>query len=112
LRESHYAWVLGLPRELGKTRKTGYVLESKNITRRASPVIVAYHEPENVFSEGAYVTILVSGDWPTRLTWIGAGRRQIEINVDNLIDAYRVAFNELSNYLAKLNASMQTIWPR
>lgn len=112
LRESHYAWVLGLPRELGKTRKTGYVLESKNITRRASPVIVTYHELENVFGEGAYVTILVSGDWPTRLTWIGAGRRPIEINVDNLIDAYRVAFNELSNYLAKLNASMQTIWPR
>jgi len=110
LRNALAAWILGLPR--GREEETGYSIKTRNISRRASPVIMSYHEGFNTYGGGAYVTILVSGDWPTQLKWTNGTKTQIiDIDTETLINAYRVAIGELESYLKKLNASVQHIWP-
>jgi hypothetical protein len=113
-----------LLRDLGNTRKTWYILDSKNITRRASPIIIAYHELGNVFGDSVCVTILVSGNWPTRLTLIGVSRKQIEMkqkekevkqietNVDKLMMFIELLIIDCQTTVAKFNALMQTICPK
>jgi CRISPR-associated protein Cmr1 len=110
LRSALAAWILGLPR--GREEETGYSIRTRGISRRASPVIMSYHERFNAYGDGAYVTIFVSGDWPTQLEWTNGATTQI-INIDTktLINAYRIAISELESYLKKLNASVQHIWP-
>ena len=73
---------------------------------------MSYHERFNAYGDGAYVTIFVSGDWPTQLEWTNGATTQI-INIDTkiLINAYRIAIGELESYLKKLNAPVQHIWP-
>jgi CRISPR-associated protein Cmr1 len=110
LRGALAAWILGLPR--GREGETGYSIKTRNISRRASPVIMSYHEEFNAYGSGAYVSIFVSGDWPAQLTWTnGATIQTINIDTKTLINAYRIAIGELESYLKKLNTSVQHIWP-
>ena len=113
LRNNLAAWVLGLPR--GRVREgegTGYLIRSKDVSRRASPVFISFHGRFNVFDEGVYISLLLSGDWPTRLEWFGGGRStNITIDVKSLHNAYNVAITELKEYLKKVNATIQQIWP-
>jgi len=113
LRNVLAAWILGLPR--GRERRgeeSGYIIRSRDISRRASPIIISYHEKFDAYGDGAYVTVLVSSDWPTRLEWTnGATTQSINVDVNTLINAYQVAINELEDYLKKLNASLQRVWP-
>jgi len=109
LRKTLNAWVLGLPRGRGGAISTGYTLRS--ISRRASPILVAYHTRVNSLGEGAYISILFSADWPTEVEWYGAGRQRIAIDLNRLCDAYTIAVNELIAYLQRLGIVTSSIWP-
>jgi CRISPR-associated protein Cmr1 len=110
LRNALAAWILGLPR--GREEETGYSIKTRNISRRASPVIMSYHEGFNAYGDGAYVSTFVSGDWPKQLEWTnGSTTQTINIDTKTLINAYRIVISELERYLKKLNASVQHIWP-
>jgi CRISPR-associated protein Cmr1 len=109
LRKTLNAWVLGLPRGRGGAISTGYTLRS--ISRRASPILVAYHTRVNSLGEGAYISILFSADWPTEVEWYGAGHQRIAIDLNRLCDAYTIAVNELTAYLQRLGIVTSSIWP-
>jgi len=109
LRKSVNAWILGLPR---RQSNTGYVIKSKEISRRASPIIVSNHERFNVFGEGVYVSILLSADWPKKLEWFSTETSKIiEIDLNRLYNAYSTALNVLMDYLKKVNANIVQVWP-
>jgi len=101
----HMAWFLGLPRE---QRGTGYRITDRGVDRRASPVFAAWHTNQHVYGGGGYVSIFLSQDWPTQLTWVGGGgMRTIQINEQALRQAK-------SAFLALLNQfgwKPQRIWP-
>jgi CRISPR-associated protein Cmr1 len=112
LRSALAAWVLGLPRGRERGERTGYLIRARDVSRRASPIILSYHERFNAYGDGTYITILASGDWPTQLEWTnGAVSQAINVDFKTLISAYRVAISELESYLKKLNASVQRMWP-
>ncbi|ABO08710.1 type III-B CRISPR module RAMP protein Cmr1 [Pyrobaculum calidifontis] len=99
------AWFLGLPRE---QKGTGYHINDIEVKRRASPIFVAWHSIQHVFGGGGYISIFLSQDWPTQLTWVGeSGRKLIQINEQTLRDAK-------SAFLALLNQfgwKPQRVWP-
>jgi len=104
IRNTYSGWFLGLPRKQQISK--GY--EAGEISRRASPIYVAYHERENLFGEGAYVSILLSADWPYKITWDGV---DITINDDKILDAYKIVWDEFEDYLKRLNAKTTRVWP-
>lgn len=112
LRSRLSAWVLGLPRE---QRGTGYAITSKNITRRASPLTIAFHSKNNVFGSGVFLSLFISGDWPKELMWSDGFRTRINIDINNILEAHRVLQEELNSYLEKLGLNSLDevrIWPR
>ncbi len=111
LRKTLNAWVLGLPRGREKPSATGYVIGSERISRRASPILVAYHTRANSLGEGAFISILFSADWPKEVEWFGAGSQTITIDLNRLYEAYKTAFNELQAYLQKVGAQITYVWP-
>jgi len=146
LRNDHAAWVLGLPREgrvkLGKKVKrflsdhgseglpreqlrTGYLIESPNVSRRASPIIISYHSEKNVFGPGAFISVFLSGDWPETLRWCGIRQQdrgserdvdrlkqeKVDVDFQRLVRDYRIAINELERYLNAVGAQLRAVWP-
>jgi len=110
IRCERVAWFLGLPRQQKNEKNTGYFTE--DVPRRASPVIVSYHTDKNVFGDGGFITILVSGDWPKKILWRGEGmKRPININCESIVNALNIVFNEFDQYLRKLKAVTEVIWP-
>jgi CRISPR-associated protein Cmr1 len=124
LRKEHKAWILGLPRTQ-KDRKTqidtGYKIEVKDVDRRASPIIVSYHSESNSFGGGAFVTFILSADWPTRMKWIGRGRdrdvKDIIVNEANIISAMNTALKEFEKFVRKVvmkpdySLDRDRVWP-
>lgn len=110
LRKTLNAWILGLPRE---QKSTGYSIKSETIVRRASPILLSYHARGNIFGEGGFISVFISGDWPLRLKWCEgfSGCKDINIDPSRLMDAYSIAIKELNEYLSKLNANITYIWP-
>jgi CRISPR-associated protein Cmr1 len=108
LRRRLEAWVLGLPRE---QRGTGYIAE---VDRRASTFMVAYHGQGHWFNSsgeaGGYLTVLVSGDWPTSITWSNSGERELSIDAAKVISAYSTAFREFEDYVKKMGGTVAAIW--
>jgi CRISPR-associated protein Cmr1 len=111
LRKTLNAWILGLPRGREKPSPTGYTIDVKRISRRASPILVAYHTTANSFGYGAYISILFSADWPKEIEWFGAGVQTINVDLDRLYNAYKVAVSELQSYLQKVDAQVTHVWP-
>jgi len=111
LRKTLNAWILGLPRGREKPSPTGYTIVVKRISRRASPILVAYHTTANSFGYGAYISILFSADWPKEIEWFGAGVQTINVDLNRLYNAYKVAVNELQLYLQKVGAQITYVWP-
>jgi CRISPR-associated protein Cmr1 len=110
LRKTLNAWILGLPRE---QKSTGYSIRSETIVRRASPILLSYHARGNIFGEGGFISVFISGDWPLRLEWCegSSGCKEINIDPTRLVNAYSIAIKELNDYLSKLNANITYIWP-
>ena len=110
LRKTLNAWILGLPRE---QKSTGYSIKSETIVRRASPILLSYHARGNIFGEGGFISVFISGDWPLSLKWCegSSGCKDINIDPTRLMDAYSTAIKELNDYLSKLNANITYIWP-
>jgi CRISPR-associated protein Cmr1 len=117
LRNNLNAWVLGLPRHIKRKKQReeyeyiGYKIASERISRRASPILVAYHTKDNSLGEGAFISILFSADWPKEIEWFGAGAQTISVDLDRLCDAYKVAVSELQSYLQKVGAQITYVWP-
>lgn len=112
LRRYHYAWFLGLPRE---QKGTGYIIKSKSISRRPSPVILAYHSDKNrIFGQGAFISVFLSSDWPKELTW-SRGRHskpiRIDIDFDEILNAYNTFTNEFNQYLSRKKLNSVLLWP-
>ncbi|ABO07712.1 RAMP superfamily CRISPR-associated protein [Pyrobaculum calidifontis] len=106
LREKLAAWVLGLPRE---QRGTGY---TSPLERRASTIIAAYHGQRHLVGGGrGYLTVLISGDWPTEIEWSGAGSERIRIDEAKILDAYKTAVEEFAAYAQRLRSNVTKIWP-
>ncbi|MCX8199822.1 MAG: type III-B CRISPR module RAMP protein Cmr1 [Sulfolobales archaeon] len=109
IRNNQVGWFLGLPREQGGR---GYLIpkwiRERDITRRASPLHVTYHEKNNVFGSGAYFTTLLSGDWPAVIMWNGKN-----MNIDDraIVDAYKIVIGELQQYVNACNANLSRVWP-
>jgi len=110
LRKTLNAWILGLPRE---QKSTGYSIKSETIVRRASPILLSYHARGNIFGEGGFISVFISGDWPLRLEWCEgfSGCKDINIDPSRLVNAYSIAIKELNEYLSKLNANITYVWP-
>ena len=108
LRKRLEAWVLGLPRE---QKDTGY---SAEVDRRASTFIVSYHGRDHIFNTakepGGYLTVLISGDWPTEIHWSDSDEKVIEIDQTKIISAYSTAYREFENYVTKLKGKVTQIW--
>ncbi|MEM0318360.1 MAG: type III-B CRISPR module RAMP protein Cmr1 [Candidatus Nezhaarchaeales archaeon] len=107
LRKNLDAWFLGLPRE---QKGTGY--RSDHYSRRASPIFVTYHsKKENVFGQGIFVSVFLSGDWPKELKWVGGGKKPvpIEIDADRIKKARNVFIDEFVKYLMQKRLRLQEI---
>ncbi|RSN73937.1 hypothetical protein D6D85_09145, partial [Candidatus Methanodesulfokora washburnensis] len=99
------AWFLGLPRT---QRGTGYLdAEAREIKkRRASPVHLAVHENEALF------TLFLSGDWPTEIRWKGIGRPvPLRIDLSKVKEAYLTSISSLEGYLDRTGYEMEVIFP-
>ncbi len=114
LRKTLNAWFLGLPR-FQKRVETGYMIKSREISRRASPILVSYHSGENLFGKGAFISFLLSENWPSELKWIGKDFQStnrdipdIKIDTNRIIIASEITYNELREYL---NKNIEAIWP-
>jgi len=106
LRNTLNSWFLGLPRS---QRRTGYIIRSKEISRRASPILVSYHSRDNFFGDGAFISFLLSEDWPSEIEWVGGGSRSIiKLDTRRIIDASKIAYDELNKYL---NGNIGAVWP-
>ncbi|MCS7104956.1 MAG: type III-B CRISPR module RAMP protein Cmr1 [Thermofilaceae archaeon] len=106
IRKSYAAWFLGLPRE---QRDTGY---KSSVDRRASPIFVAFHSRRNIFGNRAFMSILLSSDWPQKIHWKDSGGpRGINVNKSQIVNDYNVCFNELSTYLKNVNLGLSRVWP-
>ncbi|ABW02339.1 type III-B CRISPR module RAMP protein Cmr1 [Caldivirga maquilingensis] len=106
LRNEFMAWILGLPRE---QKGTGYRLMSNNIVRRASSMLLSIHGINN---DVAYLALFLSADWPSGLTWHGAGSKPITINERDIINASYVALNEFLEYLGRQRIRWKRVWPQ
>ncbi|MEM1560327.1 MAG: type III-B CRISPR module RAMP protein Cmr1 [Ignisphaera sp.] len=96
IRKTHSAWFLGLPRE---QKATGYIIVSKSVVRRASPIFTTYHTSDNVFGPGIFVTVFLSGDWPKQLRWIGDDKQSISIDVNKIEEAHETFVKGFKDYL-------------
>jgi CRISPR-associated protein Cmr1 len=105
LRERLEAWVLGLPRE---QKGTGYTFDGD---RRASTFMASYHTGRNIFGGTSFLTVLISGDWPSEIKWTGAGSQSIKLDDDKIIAAYKDALDEFKEYTAKLGGQIKRVWP-
>lgn len=121
-------WFIGLPRS-GKTRSgemKGYIIVSRDVTRRASPVCFSFHTENNMFNKKVkcptlHVSIFLSGDWPRRLKWFDSDDdNKMPLTVDDqaILDAYKVFEYEFTEFILKLKINMkldisvpQVIWP-
>jgi len=109
LRRGYSAWFLGLPRS---QRGSGYIIKSRDISRRASPILVACHSRENLFGGGCFISFLLSEDWPSEIEWReGSGSRVIRLNTTVIIDAFKAAYSEFERYLGSLGSSLGVVWP-
>ena len=108
LRHNLDAWFLGLPRE---QRGTGYRTE---VSRRASPVLLAFHTDDNLFGKGAFVSVFLSGDWPKKVEWRGgrSGQRLKRVDGMAIVNAYSVFNKEFLEYLSKIGVGkeMEYVW--
>ncbi|MEM1831441.1 MAG: type III-B CRISPR module RAMP protein Cmr1 [Desulfurococcaceae archaeon] len=106
LRKNLDAWFLGLPRE---QKGTGY--RSDHDSRRASPILVTYHSEKNIFRQGIFVSVFLSGDWPKELKWVGGGKKPvpIEIDADKIKKARNVFIDEFVKYLMQKRLRLQEI---
>jgi len=109
LRHNLDAWFLGLPRE---QRGTGY---RTGVSRRASPVLLAFHNGNNWFGGGAFVSVFLSGDWPKKIEWRGGRSVRIpkQVNDVAIVDAYSVFNKEFLAYLSKIGVGRKigVVWP-
>lgn len=93
------AWFLGLPKT---QRGTGYL----DAERRASPVHLAVHENEALF------TLFLSGDWPTEIRWKGIGRPiPLRIDLLKVKEAYLTSISSLEGYLDRIGYETEVIFP-
>lgn len=112
LRSHLDAWILGLPRgRRGDRRSTGYTIPARDISRRASPILISYHRQGNALGDGAYITVLLSGDWPSKIVWSDATSQSITLDFARLRNAYDRALNEFTAYLQKVGAKVSRVWP-
>ncbi|MEM4827777.1 MAG: hypothetical protein QXK07_07060, partial [Desulfurococcaceae archaeon] len=107
LRKNLDAWFLGLPRE---QKDTGYRIPSE-LVRRASPIFVTYHSEKNIFGQGIFVSVFLSGDWPKKLEWRGGSgvSKPIEIDANKIKEAHDVFIKEFEEYLRRKRLSWQQI---
>jgi CRISPR-associated protein Cmr1 len=105
LRKMLNSWFLGLPRS---QRRTGYIIRSKEISRRASSILISYHSRDNFFGDGAFISFLLSEDWPSEIEWVGRGSQSIKLDTRRIIDASKIAYDELNKYL---NGNIGAVWP-
>lgn len=115
LSKKRYAWIMGLPRS---ARYTGYIIESKGIIRRASPIFIVFHTNKNILGSGIFVTMLISGDWPSKLKHHSGkspktqtpALKSIDINIDEntILSASKTFLNEFHNFF---RGRVQNIWP-
>jgi CRISPR-associated protein Cmr1 len=122
------AWFLGLPREqrvylkkekvdkLGtpKEQREGYI---SDIIRRASPIHLAVHKGEALF------TFFLSGDWPTEIKWrrlldkkkkegdYRIEERLLRIDSRTVKEAYLFSISSLESYLSRLRYEYEVIYP-
>jgi len=151
LRNELAAWVLGLPREQRvkpskkdkrflsdydsrdlprEQLRTGYLIESPNVSRRASPIIISYHSKNNVFGPGVFISTFLSGDWPNALRWHGIKQQEqdrgskrdvdrltqpphlpVDIDFQKLVRDYSIAISELLRYLNAVRVQLRAVWP-
>lgn len=116
IRNSLSAWFLGLPRS---QRSTGYIVEA--VSRRASPVIVAFHrDGHNIFPGGVYLTTMLSCDWPTYIEWReGAKPVGIYVDAEKILCAYKAfkhVFNKqyIKQYIPEheVGGEENVVWPQ
>lgn len=123
LKKNLHAWFLGLPRSQRRSRGdvTGYIIKARDIHRRPSPVTLALHTSSNHFGRGAYIATFLSGDWPRKLEWYRIvsedseeiERKEIEINDNEILRAYRDFSKEFNEYLNRLRIGqgVTVVWP-
>jgi len=133
LRNNKLAWILGLPRRGRKREKkredekeeeiekdTGY--KAIGVDRRASPIIISYHSKANMFERNVvFVTIMVSGDWPKKIIWLGNEDKEQsskgEDKEPDMLDevkiasAISIAFREFKNYVNSAGYTLEKVWP-
>jgi CRISPR-associated protein Cmr1 len=106
LRQKLAAWVLGLPRE---QQRTGYTIQRRDISRRASPLLLAVHEAER---EGvAHLSVFASADWPAQLSWSGSTTQQITISEKDIAEALVTAVDEFWEYAVNCGFKVSLVWP-
>lgn len=106
LRRDFHAWFLGLPRS---QRGTGYFAK---VVRRSSPIHLTLHSNGNRFGGGAFVAVLLSGDWPNKIEWFGKRKTSIDITSQRVIEAYTTFEREFHNYMSRIGAGEGVvIWP-
>lgn len=113
IRNSNVGWFLGLPRSQ-KKKSTGYL---SKIDRRASPLLISYHEDKNVFGPGVYLTTLLSGDWPRNIEWRGEiegtiKSSKITVTSNEVIRAYKIVIKEFQEYARICESRMVKVWPK
>uniref|UniRef100_A0A7C4NN14 Type III-B CRISPR module RAMP protein Cmr1 n=1 Tax=Staphylothermus marinus TaxID=2280 RepID=A0A7C4NN14_STAMA len=129
LRKTYNAWFLGLPRE---QKRTGYTILVEHVVRRPSPIFITYHENNNIFGSGVFVSIFLSGDWPKSLEWKSVLRKTEQnkekelkkleesvgkeqpiktINIDEkkIMEAYETFIKEFKDYLNRKRLTLQEI---
>ncbi|MEM4619932.1 MAG: type III-B CRISPR module RAMP protein Cmr1 [Desulfurococcaceae archaeon] len=106
LRKTYNAWFLGLPRE---QKGTGYIISVERVVRRPSPIFITYHESNNIFGSGVFISIFLSGDWPKNLKWKGVLSEPINIDEKKIIEAYETFIKEFKEYLDRKRLTMQEI---
>ena len=109
LRTRYHAWILGLPRQ--PRRGSGYEIEAQTVTRRASPLMISLHTSRNILGGGIPISLFVSGDWPRKLRWRGAGTRSLNIDAKIILSAYSTLVEEFADYLKALSLSVRVVWP-
>lgn len=90
-----YEWFLGLPRQ--------HVYHE---ARRASPILLAFHGEENIFGNGAFVTMFLSCDWPKKVTR----------GMNDIMNAYQIFMDKFNRYVRKVREKVGIgdpieVWP-
>ncbi|ACB39508.1 RAMP superfamily CRISPR-associated protein [Pyrobaculum neutrophilum] len=106
LRKTLSAWALGLPRS---QRGTGY---ESDVERRASTIMLSYHGSGHIYGDGAFLTALISGDWPRRITWSSEyAEEEVEVDEKKIIEAHAAALAEFQEYVKKIGGEVAKVWP-